>query len=121
MDGPYREIRLLAMLLAESYIPFNFADMSYGFQIYCCGKFIGEDGELKETQPGIGCAVLEVTSYEIPASVEQIQRDYKGYKATGITAYAAHHLLLDLFENGWKTASGIWVEGHKGKQKEEKA
>lgn len=115
LEGLYREIRLLAMLLAESYIPFNFNAMSYGYKIYCCGKFIDEDGELALTQPGIGCAVLDVTSYESPATLEMLQRDYKGYKAKGFTAYAAHRLLLDLFENGWKTTSGIVVEGQKGK------
>ena len=115
LEAPYREIRLLAMMLVESYVPFYFSAMSYGYKLYCCGKFIVEDGELALTQPEEGCAVLEITSCNIPATLETLQRDYKGYKVKGFTAYTAHHLLLDLFENGWTTTSGIVVEGQKGK------
>ena len=115
LEGPYREIRLLAMLLAESYIPFDFQSMTYGYKIHCCGKLIVEDSELKQTQPGVGCAVLEVTSYEFPGSFDQLKRDYREYDPIGLTAYTAHNLLLDLFENGWKTMSGDWIAGQKGK------
>lgn len=114
MEGPYREIRRLAILLAESYIPFSFQGMTYGYHIYCCGMFVCEDGELELDQPGIGCAVLDISCYEIPAVEDMLKRNYKGYKVKGVTAYAAHHLLLDRFETGWKTTSGIWIDGQKG-------
>ena len=90
LEGRYREIRRLAVLLVDSYIPFCFQPLTYGYQILCCGKVVREDDQL--TPPGVGSAVLVVDGL---------------YEGKGITAYVAHLLLLGIFENGRK--SGLYA------------